>query len=125
MRLVLSEGAGGLGRPWRERDSLAASRRPWPGLCQLLVPEAGVKSDRLAQSDPPNQGSVPGAAELRVERSRLFQEKKAESIFPSEGLDPWRACRSAGGADPAGPCCSDGLLLRHWPGWNLLTRKLW
>ena len=81
VRLVLSEGAGGPGRPWRERDSLAASRRPWPGLCQLLVPEAGVKSDRPAQSNPPNQGSVPGAAELRVERSQLFQEKKAGLIF--------------------------------------------
>ena len=72
--------------------------------------------DRPGQSDPPNQGSVPGAAELRVERSQLFQGKKAGSMFPSEGLGPWRACRSARGADPARPCCLAGLVLRHWPG---------
>lgn len=104
------------GKPSRTRCLGLVVLQTWPD-----SPSAGVRGgseacDRPGQSDPPNQGSVPGAVELRVERSQLFPGKKAGSIFPSEGLDPWRACRSARGADPARPCCSASLLLRHWPG---------
>lgn len=107
------EARAGPGGAW---DSPLASERPQRGFCQHMVPEAGVKP-----------GTVPGRAihpirapgwgrEAQGGESRLFQKKKAGSIFPSEGLDPWRACRSAGGLTRPGHAAPASLLLRQWPG---------
>lgn len=109
-----SEGAGGPGRPWRERDSLAASRRLWPGLCQHPVPEAGVKPVTV-----PGRAIHPIRALCRGPRSSGWRGHNS-----SKGKRQDR-CFLLKGLAPGGPAGQQGVLTRPgraaWLVWSCDT----